>query len=379
MCLHSEHTSPHRKRTLRGIVQRRNLELVVVESDVRTTWPHYEAPHQLGLPLSVPQLTDTYLYLAATIAAGAARGIRTALLASEFECSMPDEYEGRTFFPASHLAYSQVVLGALTRLLEPWGIECASLIGAPTGFQRQEMIVRKGSDLVDLQFSCFWMDNDNNAYCSRCSKCFRIALLVTALDVDPARLGIDTDRLFVDPPDEWLLNPLQFADSLRFGARRTSPRKARRHFKRGGLPVRLGLRSSPALEGLRHVLAKLEGGDPVWVSGRRPGYEAFLPTALRGRIAGLFGELWPNVDASDRTRDLGAIRDTLGWITKPATGCGSPAGHAGHAGVGGAASLLKPPLGARSEGSFQMPGLMARVAPGGPHGLSPDPGRSQVA
>lgn len=312
-----DHTTPHLGRALSEITRRRGLDVVVVESDLRSSWPHYEAPHQLGFPISVPQVTDTYFHLAATIAVAAGRGIRTALLASEFENALISRYEGKLVSVSSTLTYSPWVLEALSRLFSRWGIECASLLTPVSGFQRQELLARYGGDVMDLQLSCFWMADDEQRYCSRCAKCFRIALNLMAVGVDPDVVGIDARRAFTNPEPAWMAFPPLAVANMKEAAGRLSTREAYRHLGDTGWLGRLRRRSTPALAGLDATRAAVAHADSTWVVLRRPAFERFIPQALRPRLSALYAGVWPETDPTDRSDDLATIECATAWLAEP--------------------------------------------------------------
>ena len=95
-----------RERTMSEIVRRRNVELVVVKSDLRSIWPHYEVPHRLGYKVSMGQIGDPYLVTAMTLVVAASRGIRHVTLATEIENARTQDYEGRLACSSFPLAFS---------------------------------------------------------------------------------------------------------------------------------------------------------------------------------------------------------------------------------------------------------------------------------
>ena len=62
-----------------------------------------------------------------------------------------------------------------------------------SNFQVQELLVRRFPGLLAVQESCFF-----GSWCSKCLKCFRIAAILAACEVDPRRVGIDLQRLLLD-------------------------------------------------------------------------------------------------------------------------------------------------------------------------------------
>jgi hypothetical protein len=58
----------------------------------------------------------------------------------------------------------------------------------------QHLLWQRYPDLCDLQYSC-WRVGKNEAACSRCAQCLRIAVSALAAGFDPQRMGIDLDTL----------------------------------------------------------------------------------------------------------------------------------------------------------------------------------------
>src|SRR5436309_15048437 len=78
-----DHIATRRRHVLREIVRRRPVELIEVESDLRAQWANGFAASRYHVGVS--EVSDTFLYFAATLVAGAATGASHLLLASETE------------------------------------------------------------------------------------------------------------------------------------------------------------------------------------------------------------------------------------------------------------------------------------------------------
>ena len=181
----------------------------------------------------------------------------------------------------------------------------------------QELLARHGRDVVDLQLSCFWMVDDDQRYCSRCAKCFRIALNLMATGIDPALLGIDARRAFTEPEPAWMGFPPLAVENMKEAAGRLPTRRAYRYLGEPGWLGRLRRRQTPALAGLESVRRAVEHADSRWVTRNRPEFERYIPESLRLRLSELFARTWPDVDDTDRSADLQAIREAADWIAAP--------------------------------------------------------------
>lgn len=187
-----DHTSLRRRHVLNEITRRRDVTLIEVASDYRANFDHGFAQAQ-GYLISVNELTDTFIYTGALIAAGAALGATHLFLASEVEVQENVERDGR-IVQHPHMMYSAVTQGALNRLLQPWGLSYGSLTTPLHSAQVQQLLWTRYADLRDLQYSCWRVKNDE-AVCNNCSQCLRIALAALALGDHPARIGVQLGRL----------------------------------------------------------------------------------------------------------------------------------------------------------------------------------------
>jgi hypothetical protein len=69
----NDHQTSRRRHVLDAIGQRREVDLVEVKSDLRSSWRN-DFPPLVGYPVSVNEITDTFLYTAALLAVADLRG-----------------------------------------------------------------------------------------------------------------------------------------------------------------------------------------------------------------------------------------------------------------------------------------------------------------
>lgn len=188
----ADHETARRRHVLAEIVRRRDVELAEVVTDLRASWRN-DFPPRVGYPVSVNEITDTFLYTAALLVVAALRGATHLFLASEAEVQENAEIGGRTV-QHPHFMYSAATQGAIAALLAPLGMRYGSLISALYSSQVQQLLWQRYGDLCDLQYSC-WRVAAGEATCSRCSQCLRVALGALAAGGAPERMGIDLIRL----------------------------------------------------------------------------------------------------------------------------------------------------------------------------------------
>ncbi len=310
-----DNTWPFRDRTLSEISRRRDVELVVVKSDLRTCWSHYEVPHKLGYPFSMGLLADPFLVTANTLAVAASRGIRSLTLASEIEESHQHSYHGRISFDESNMGYALPLIRSIDRFLRCSGMNLSSLLTPFNHFQIETLVRKRYADLADLQISCFWMDKPDERSCSRCTKCLRIAIILMAIGEDPASLGIDLNKMFTPPydydPSKVLLGGL----TIPHAASMIDRLSARRYFPRRGLLERLSLRDSQALREFNKVADVLVPLKGPAADATHLGYFQFIPEIFRERIKAISLEFWPEIDNRVYTPDETTISAMVDWIT----------------------------------------------------------------
>jgi hypothetical protein len=188
----TDHETARRRHVLAAIQARRDVRLVEVSSDFRVICDNGFAG-SLGYRVAVSELTDTFIYMASLLAAGTALGTVRLFLASETELQDNAVLDGK-IIQHSHFMYSAATQRALARLLAPYGIHFGSLIWPLHTMQVQQLLWARYPDLCDLQYSC-WQVGQDEATCSRCEQCLRIAVTALAGGDDPERMGIDLRKV----------------------------------------------------------------------------------------------------------------------------------------------------------------------------------------
>jgi hypothetical protein len=321
-----DHVTERRRQVMREIVARRSkVTLIEVESDLRSGWKN-DFPPTVGYQVSVNELTDTFLFLSALLGAGWARGATHLFLASEAEVQENVELGGTTV-QHPHAMYSVVTQTALSVLLSQFGIRYGSLISPLRSQQVQQLLWQRYPDLSDLQYSC-WRVGENEAACSSCSQCLRIAFGALAIGESPERMGIDLVKL-MSTMHRWnartarilghsLLLPGDrvavelHAQTVRSIAATPIGRFAnalgpRQHTMRGLLSVvRFGrLR--------RRMRGTVVGSQP----GYRPTYLAHVDPLVRDAVASIYAASFPPED-SEIHEPMRQRGETLArWITEP--------------------------------------------------------------
>jgi hypothetical protein len=305
---------PFRQRTLDEIVRRRDVELVVVNSNLRRLWPHYEIPHQLGYPVSLGELGDPYLVVANTLAVAATRGIRQVTLAAELELTRLVGYEGKTGVSESNLAYNLPILLSLNRLFQRFGMSLNSVILPFTQYQVQYLLRRRYADLADLQISCFWMKEATERSCSRCLKCGRSAMILMSIGDDPATLDIDLSKLFAPGAFPSTHSLQGTARTMAHAARTTDRTAAQRYFPRQGLLERLGMRGPRTFREFNKVADAFAAIASPNVAATHSSYFQYVPEVIRERVRAVSLEHWPNIDTMDHVPDEEKINSIANWI-----------------------------------------------------------------
>jgi hypothetical protein len=195
----SDHETARRREVFDAIQERRNPVFVEVVSDLRSNWDN-EFAHKQGYLVAVNELSDTFLYMANLLAAGAALGRTRLFLASETEVQENAEIAGR-IVQQKHFMYSAATQRALARYLEPYGFRFGALIWPLYSTQVQQLLWARYPDLCDLQYSC-WRVQPGQKTCNRCEQCFRIAMTALVNGHNPERMGIDLDSIIAYAP-EW--------------------------------------------------------------------------------------------------------------------------------------------------------------------------------
>jgi len=294
-----DHQTARRRYVMREIARRRDVTLVEVLSDFRSSWDT-AFPRRLGYPVNLNEVTDTHLYVSTMIAAGYALGCARLFIASETEVQETAVCNGHIVYHL-HMMYALAFLRSIDRLLAPAGLRLDSLTSSLHSFQVQELLWRRYPDISDLQYSC-WRAAVGQAACNACSQCLRLAMYCLAMGRDPQRMGIDLAQLLAYG-GEWQPKPLKASEDSTpqdvlaemLEAQLIRAVRATPLWRVGRALVladpRCVLRRSTR-EALRGY-ARLRRTAARWEPGPRPGYRlGFLPVTderLRARLQRIFG------------------------------------------------------------------------------------------
>jgi perosamine synthetase len=318
-----DHVTERRRQVMREIVARRpKVTLVEVESDFRSGWRN-DFPPTVGYQVAVNELTDTFLYLSALLGAGWARGATHLFLASEAEVQENVELEGRVV-QHPHAMYSVVTQTAISALLSQFGMRYGSMISPLRSRQVQQLLWQRYPDLSDLQYSC-WRVAENEAACSGCSQCLRIAFGALAIGESPERMGIDLVRLTA-AMHRWnarnldaspLLPGDRVAVELHAQTVRAIAATPVRRFAEALGPRRRTPRGLLAIVRFsrlrRRMLAVSAGPQP----GYRPSYLAHVDSLVRDGVASIYAASFPP-EASELHEPMRQRGERLArWITEP--------------------------------------------------------------
>jgi hypothetical protein len=335
-----DHVTARRRHVLAEIGRRRDFELQEVMSDLRSSWRN-DFPPRVGYPVSVNEITDTFLYTASLLAVGALRGATHLFLASEAEVQENAEIGG-CIVQHTHFMYSAATQAALAALLAPLGMRYGSLISALWSAQVQQLLWTRYADLRDLQYSC-WRVEAGEATCSRCSQCLRLALAALALGDSPEHMGINLVRLFPalrdwqpgTPPATPVADaPRLPADVVRAGLRQqvlrslaaTPTARVAAALVSGGPGRVLRPAAWRALAAYAHLRRRLVLGAEGGLDGalaEAPGYRAgFLRQVdglVRSRVAGIFAAHFTAESEATYAGVLQRGEALARWIAAPLT------------------------------------------------------------
>jgi hypothetical protein len=231
----------------------------------------------------------------------------------------------------SHYMYSTVTQRALQELLRPIGIRYSSLSSPLHNSQVQQLLWRRYPDISDLQYSC-WQVGPNEATCSKCTQCFRLALCALFIGGNPGRMGIDLTRLLLAMrdwkprsfpakphdsllPDE-ILRPENDCQIIQYIHR--VPLRRVFHLLAGRRPkCEIPARTRDALKAyaqLRRRVADFPAGEPL---GYRPAFMRQVDPVMRPHVAEIFAR---HFRAEPESAYAGVLQrgDTLAnWICQP--------------------------------------------------------------
>ncbi len=321
-----DHTTPRRRTLMAEIVRRRRIELVEVCSDLRAAWDN-DFARLRGHQIAINEITDTYLYLAAALVVGWLRGAPRIFLASEAELQETVLRCGRVV-QHPHFMYSAVTQRALDALLARHGLRYGSTNYPLRSGQVQRLLWTRYHDLRDLQYSC-WRVGPDDAACSACAQCLRVALTALAAGGAPSAMGIDLVRLLplmrdwspAAPsgdglPDDQVKASLHghvvrevAAVSPLLVARRLVGRDPRRLLDRRVVGA---VRAYAALR--RRLMAQ---ATPGAAPGYRRAFLALVDDRLRDDLAAIFDGAFASADDDEDAAALDRTRTLATWIAAP--------------------------------------------------------------
>ena len=293
-----DHDSPRRRAALAAVAAHPGVDHIEVRSDLRACWDNGFA-RELGYELSVNELSDTMLYLAAALIVARARGAGWVLLASEAEVQTAAVRDG-ALVQHPHFMYSAVTQRSLDRLLARRGLRHGSLTYPLRAWQVGRLLWTRYPELARLQYSC-WRHDPGEGACSGCADCLTIALTALEAGVAPSRAGIDIARL-VERMDDWQarLDPgpepmpadlvrseIHAANVRLLAAMRTRSLAARLARTE---PRALARRGAPRmLRGYARLRGRLAGqAASIRAPGYRHAYLKLVDERWRARLEGLF-------------------------------------------------------------------------------------------
>lgn len=320
-----DHQTTRRRRVFDALAALPNARFIEVESDFRSTWDNTYS-RGLGYPVSVNEITDTFLYSAVTIAVGVACGASGFFLASENEVSENLEIGGR-LVQHPHFMYGAVVQGALDRWLGRSGRGYGSLIASLHSAQVQELLTTRYSELSPLQYSC-WRARGSGAACSRCSQCFRLALECLRCGGSPSDQGVNLAKAFASARwrPEWeersSVNPRslvgrRFHDQILRSMQMVEPKQVWGEILRGRPWELLRARGWRAIR--RHrVLREAALTQPqITAPGYRADFASSIPESLRAGALQIFDEHFEREDPAGYSGALGRTRAAIAHIAAP--------------------------------------------------------------
>lgn len=300
----TDHETPRRRAVFAAIQARRNVNFVEVESDLRANWNQgFAAMHGYGV--GVNEIADTFLYAGALLAAGAATGATRLFMASEAEVQ-ENALVGGKIVQHPHFMYSAATQRALAALLAPYGLRYGSLTWPLYSAHVQHLLWTRYPDLSDLQYSC-WLVGTDEAACSRCPQCLRLAATALAGGFDPQRMGIDLEALAAFArtwKTGWTGAPGPNATprelvSRRFerltcqSIRRISPWHVARLAARGSLLGLFARRTRGIVAAFRDLRRRVRDYPPPPAIGYREAFCDWLDPELRERVVAIFRKHLP--------------------------------------------------------------------------------------
>ena len=293
----SDHISDRRRQVLREIPRRRDVTLIEVRSDIRSTWHNFAAAER-GYLLAISELTDALLYFACTMVAGVALGAPHLFLASEAEVQFNTQ-RGDDVVQMSHFMYSTITQRAVSALLERHGLSYGSLTAPLHNSQVQRLLWTRYRDISDLQYSC-WRVAPGESACSACSQCLRITMGALEAGGDPAAMGIDLAKVLRETRT-WAPKPAaaenalpgdavtaELSSQLVYNIRAVSPATIRKRLVGRGLSRFFRPDPTEALRDFDDLRARLADFPATNAPRYWPGFVETIDPLLRDRVAAIF-------------------------------------------------------------------------------------------
>jgi hypothetical protein len=324
----TDHNTPRRRHIL-SEVQRRCLDatLVEVKSDLREVCLNEYSLTNLGYQVSMNEMGDTHLYLAAALAAGLALGATHIFVASEAEVSENTKINGR-IIQHPHCMYSAATQLSLNALLSPAGIHHCSLNYALHAYQVQRLLWTRYRGLRDLQYSC-WRVGPEESTCSQCGKCLLIALAALELGESPEQMGIDLVKLLnakkdfaptVATPSPVLPREtvsVALNQSIARSIVATSTAQVSQAIFASDFS-RLTQRSSfDAIKAYRAMRARVRKLDLPAAPGYREGFLSLVDETLRDQVGAVIRQYFEPQPQSEYAGLLARTRELIRWNSKP--------------------------------------------------------------
>jgi hypothetical protein len=323
-----DHVTARRRHVMREIAARRDVTHVEVHSDFRAAWVN-DFPYRLQYRIAVNELSDALLYFGVLLAVGAALSAPHLFLASEVEVQQNARLDGR-IVQHPHFMYSTVTQRVLQALLRPAGMRYGTLTSPLHSYQVQELLWTRYADLRDLQYSCYKVAGDE-ATCSRCPQCFRMAMTTLGLGDSPAENGVDLVRLFwamrdwaPKPPEDEAaaVRPSRVTASMLESQtiRAVHATSVGRIIREIGAGRLAGPRSWRAIAAYARMRRRLANVPAEAAPGYRAGYLAAIDPVVKERVAAIFAEHFRPAPEGAYSAVLERGDALVRWVTEPIGG-----------------------------------------------------------
>jgi hypothetical protein len=208
--------------------------------------------------------------------------------------------------------------------LSQFGIRYGSLISPLRSQQVQQLLWQRYPDLSDLQYSC-WRVAQNEAACSSCSQCLRIAFGALAIGQSPECMGIDLLKL-MSTLHQWtarilgdsrLLPGDRVAVELHAQTVRSIAATPIGRFANALGPRKRTMRGLLSIVRFSRLRRRMRGTVVGPQPGYRPAYLAHVDPLVRDGVASIYAASFPPEDSKlhEPMRQRGEM--LARWITEP--------------------------------------------------------------